>query len=132
MIGLDILETTELAKKPKAINQIAVVADWSITPLLPIDESKMQERIDWFNSESEVIVLVEKKEKMKKIEIRSRVFSVELQNGSIVARLSMKPESTGRPADLIAALFPDLLRHDFRIERITSYKEKFDGELVKL
>ncbi len=131
-IGLDILEVTQLVKKPKAINQIAVVADWSITPLLPIDEAQIKERIDWFNGESEVIVLVEKKEKMKKIEIRSRVFSVELVEGSIVARLSMKPESTGRPADLIAALFPDLLRHDFRIERITSFKEKYDGQLEKL
>lgn len=124
--GLKLLNVVQCPVKPKAITSSVTAADWKMTPLVPIDPALIQERAEWFLSQESVTVTVEKKQRSTELEIRSRVFTVETDGESVTTRLSMKPESTCRPSDILKALFPDMSKHDFLIERVNCLAEKGD------
>ncbi len=117
--GIAILESKRYDYKPMAVMTIMTAADWTIRPLIALGHSVLEERISQFNAQESVIVSVMKQEQPVEIEIRHGVLSLTHENGTISTRLSVELNQTCRPSDLMTALFPDLTKYDFLMERIS-------------
>jgi len=116
--GLEILSTDTLPTKPSALSAVINAGHWRIEPIIPLEESDLQARVDKFLGEESVIVRVPKKKGDVDLDIRNGVHAISVKDGAIEGVLRMAPGPSCRPADLIVGIFEEFSRYDFRILRI--------------
>jgi radical SAM-linked protein len=116
--GLEILSTMEISLQEPALQNRMISSIYQIELPSGISKIMIEQKINQILAEEDLPII----KRDKSINIRKRIESIELIENkssgqlSLVMQLSLRPESTGRPDDVLKVMGVDPL--DTKIERI--------------
>lgn len=126
--GLQLLDIRCMSGKPKAVSATMRAARWRLEPLGPLDENRLKRAVSTVLARREIRVERKKKSGSTYRDIRNGIgeLHVTFHDGRacIEARLAASQRFTVRPADLLAALFPDRAPETFLIARVECLSEE--------
>jgi len=130
--GLRLLEARCTAGKPKAVSATMRAARWRLEPLEPLGQNRLKRAVNAVLAREEITVERKKKSGSTFRDIRSGIGELHATfhdgRACIEARLAASQRFTVRPADLLAALFPDRAPEMFLISRVECLSERHSLE----
>ena len=118
---LEIVESTMLSKKPRALNAAIVAGRYRFEPLVDLDPAFIKIRLNDILNRTSIKAMIKKKRDRVEKEVRNLIHSATSASdgatNTITATLSMLPGDTLRPAEFIKLLFPEQDFFDFNIIR---------------
>jgi radical SAM family uncharacterized protein/radical SAM-linked protein len=120
--GLFIKEISPIDPGIPSINISVRSADYKFFPVERMEEAFIEERIHELNEKSEIVIERKKGDTIKRIDLKPLICDLKIAGRNsefgISARLSLSPEATCKPSELIRLLFPEKPDSDFLIFRV--------------
>ncbi|MBD3346497.1 MAG: DUF2344 domain-containing protein, partial [Chitinivibrionales bacterium] len=119
---LEVIECISCNHKPSSITSSLKAGEYLVRFTDEIGEKDIERAVDEFKKQSRIVVTLEKKGRTVEKDIAPMVTGLEkvMLSGcpGLRARLSLAPDRTCRPADLLAKLFPGRSPSSFAVTRM--------------
>jgi radical SAM-linked protein len=112
--GLEVRRVTALPEDSPGLEKLIVAGDYSAEPLDGAWPEDLPQRIDRLLASA----TLPRERRGKVYDLRPRILSLALDGNILQMRLSLTPDATGRPDEVLAALGMESLPVDVRRERL--------------